>query len=898
MKKNTKKQFIKIFKGKVYIFILLFIFCFFRLAYNLSFNVTEFFVDWTSHPYFEIERILVSAVITFIFTHFLVMSSKRKFLKLAISKLYSCLCRIYLTNNNMIICKLIECFINIIFKGDFLTVKEQSHILEEILLELFEISKGNIAAHLFIISGDAHSGKTILAKKLINDIFTKEKYVQLFRKYNKSIFYYDFSCLGDGLEEIIKNYDNNYYDNYFLIFDNLHKLNDNQIKKLLKKIIREPDNAKCVLMLTRNINHIIEGELISEIDEKRKNHILITPRLSVLNFDDEYDFSSGFLEFTNELNLSQNLLNNNYIKFHLYYIYNIYKKNKNTLIKKLFHEMNKENYSDPIVKGFIFICCSALFTGTVDKKIIKKWIGRKNVILYLKTYIDMGVLNGFHGIETWEYSIHEKTARSYIQCICKNSEGSEICKNFFHFIFLNIKNELKYRYSIPFKEIYNINLFDQIVNKGHFQIIYEDILYIIEIFNLNKQNFGYELSVLNDRIGNFTLTKENILDLYNNTKNQKYLILLLHSDHTMFYHKDFYDIYNDMMKSNNIYIRFATNYWVLHIKMHQGKWNLDTYLRLCEILPDNLDAISNESYETSHVLRRFYFDCFRIYYLLGKNDFKCFNNLMNKIKKIKLYLNQKLDEFKIYECKFIYAHYIHYELLFKYYVLDKCYINQEEISFFDCNDTCNLIEKAVEYYYKAYNYFYDNKDKTYYYVLLRLCELAPGFVLHKIKNILIEEVSVEEFTQKEYKEILGIFDQFRDKCGIAENMIEYAAYAETFKMKFVLICKISNTTINIDFDKVINLCAKKAIEYHKLYNIQNFNEYGILRVKLLKSINDFLINQQYNTFYNELTTLLDYCIAKKYNREIALIKSIQKMKSRIEQKRLYDVIRFYPIVLQ
>lgn len=755
MKKNTKKQFIKIFKNKIYLFILLLILIIFKFSYEVSLKISTFFINWTSHPYFELERILISAVTTFIFTHSLHLFSKRKSLKLIISKTYSFLCRLYLTSSNQILCKVIECFVNIMYKGDFITVKEQSQILEEILLELFNISKGKGAAHLFIISGDAHSGKTVLAKKLVNDIFTKEKYSFILENYNRSIFYYDFSCSYEKLEEIIENYENNYYDRHFIIFDNLHKLNDDQIKKLLKKIIRMPNNAKCVLMLTRNINHIIEGELVSEIDKKRKEHIMITPRLSVLNFDQEYDPTNGFFEFVNELNINKNLLHNNYIKFHLYYVYFIYKRNHNPLIKRLFDAINNSEYTQPVLQGFVFICCSALFTGTVDKQIIRTWSKRKNVTLYLKNYIDMGILNGFYGLESWEYTIHEKTARSYLQFICKSSKGLELCRNYFRFLCLKTENELKYRYSLPFQELNSKQSFDLVINEGHFQILYEDILFVIHLFELNKENYNYELSILNDRIGRFSLTKENILRLYEHTKNEKYLILLLHSDHTMYYNENFFNKYNALRESSNNYLKFSTNYWIFHIKMHQGIWNLEKYVKLCEILPNDLDVISNQSYETSHMLRRFYFDSFRIYYLQGENNFILFNRLIKKTEKIKLYLKTKLNEFKIFEYKFIYAHYLQYELLYRYYSLDENYMDQGEINFFGCNNTNEIFEKAVEYYYKAYNYFFESKDKTYYYVLLRLCELNPGFVLCRITNTIDEEISIVKTKNLAFSRILS-----------------------------------------------------------------------------------------------------------------------------------------------
>lgn len=870
----------------------------YRLVYILSLKAINFFTNWSEHAFFEIEHILISAALTAGVTCVANIFSKRNIFKLLVSKLYSTLCKVYLISNNLVICKTIECFINIIYKGNFMPLREQSGIIEEILNDLTELSKGNQAPHLFIISGEAHSGKTILSKKLVNDIFTQKEYIQIFKKHNKSIFYYDFSCFNNQLEEILRNYKYGFYNRYLIIFDNIHKLNDYQIKRLLKAVIREPDKAVCVLMLTRDINYILEGELIAEIDARRKNNTITISRLSGLHFDVEYNFTGGFYDFLKELNINQQLFNNDYIKFHLYYVYHLYLKSKNASIKKMLVQINCRECNQSIMQGFTFICCCALFTGIVDKKIVKEWIKEKKATLNLKTYIDMGILNGFHGIESWEYSMHEKTAQSYITYICEADAGLKLCKEYFRFLYDHTEDEIQYRYSIPFDELYNEKLFDKIVNKGHFQILYDDILFLIKLFNLDKKKYNYELSILNDRAGNFKFTKEKILELYNETKNPKHLILLLHADHMMLYRESFIDEYKTMSESQDTYIKFATNYWISHVKMHQGEWNLEAYIRLCDILPDDLECISNASYEAAHVLRRYYFDCFRIYYLQGNNSFLYFKGLIDKTSKIKAYLNNKLDEYKIYEYKFIYAHYIHYELLFKYYVLNETYITQEELHFVECDNANDLINKATEFYFKSYNYFYENGDKTYHYVLLRLCELAPAFVLSRIENLDESYKPIKEFTEENYRNILGIFDKFRDECGIKENVLEYAAYAETYKLKFTIMCKLMCSDLGVNFDKIINNSAEAGIEYHKDYNHQYPNEYGILRIKILKLLNDYIDVKNKIKFSKELDSLLAICENKNYIREVKLLKTINKMGFEVEGKRLAEVIRFYPIVLQ
>lgn len=907
MRGNIKKQFIKIFKNKVYLLPIIFVLIIFLIIYLAIYFVFPVIVDhfthWEEQTYYEAERVFFSGMGASIFTIFGslfgMIFRKAKAYRLLMLKTYSTLLKCYLTSNSIIACKAIESFINIVYKGDFIPVTQQSDVLTTILSNLTEISKGDSSTRIFIISGEAHSGKTILSKKLVNDIFTKEEYLPIFKKFSKSIFYYDFSCFYNRLEEILRNYDNGYYNNYMVIFDNIHKLNDSQIKVLFDRVTSRPNNAIYTLMLTRDINYILEGELSTKIDKKREEHIISTSSLLPLQFSDAYNSESGFSDFVSRIGMNQCLLDDDYIKFHLYYVYHIYLRNQNSAIKELFSHISNHEYDSPFIQGFIFICCNALFTGVVDKRIVQKWIGRKNATLYLKNYINLGVLSGFRGIQTWEYSMHEKTARSYIAYICADDAGMKLCKKYFLFLYNNTFGEIKYRYSLPLNESCERISFDKIVSAGHFQSLCEDILFIIKLFGLDIKNYSYELGVLNDRIGNFNLTKETILSLYDDSKNPKYLILLLHADHMMYYHKSFFDIYNGMSKSKQTYIKFATNYWIYHINMHQGVWNLEEYAHLCDTLPDDLDFISNESYERYHVLRRYYFDCFRIYYLQGNNSYEDFQSLLNKMKKIGSYLCNRLDEYKYYEYKFIYAHYIHYELLFKYHVLGENYVSSDkEMQFVRCNAASDLKDKAIEIYHNAYNYFYENGDKTYHYVLLRLCELAPDYVLFHIERSVREPVSLNDFTEDHYRSIVRILDKFKVECGINEGMLEYAAYAETYKMKFAIMCRLMCSDMNLNFDSIINDSADNTIEYHNKYNSEYPNEYGILRVNLLRSINNFLAKHDYSSFGKELETFAEVCKTKKYNRESKLIATIQKMQSKITIKHLADVVRYYPIVLQ
>lgn len=861
-------------------------------------NLVSFFNNWQDNPYFEIQHIVITIIITAFFTFLTHKILNLNYMRAFISKVYGGLCRFYLTSSSIFICKLIESFIFIIYKGGILPIRVQSQIEEDILQMLSELSEGKMTDNVHIISGEAHSGKTILAKRLISDIISGEEYVQLLKYYNRSIFYYDFASFQENVDEIVKHYERNFYKNSIVIFDNVHKLNNDQIKLLLAVIIQSTSKAKCVLLFTRNIQHIIEGDLTREIRKGEQTHIISTSNLPKLHFEREFDANKKLENFITDLGIDKRLGENSFVRFHLYYMYHIYLRNHNHLVKKLFTQLKNASYSKPLLSGFIFICCSALFTGSVDKKILKKWIQPRNLHLYLNGYVEMGALNNFCGIASGELSIHETTARAYVEYICRHAQGREICLENFSFLAKNIeKDELKYRYLLPFYDDYARKLFKNIVKKGYFYTLNEDLKFVIHAFQLNVDDFHYEYGVLNDRIGHYQKNKEHIIQYFDQTKDDKALIQLLHADHTLFYKQNYHKKYLAMLESQNPYLHFATSYWIQHINMHEGIWNLNDFINIVDDCRD-CEEISKHSYEGYHVLRRFYFDCFRIFYLQGNGSLDNFFNMRERLSQIRFFLVDNLPEYENYENKFVYGHFIQYELLFRYHTLNNTYIEKKLLEFVGCENNDELRAKAVNYYYRAYKYFRKNGDKTQFYVYLRLCELAPEFVLANILGITDCEISLIDFSQKHYKTIIGEYDYFRDQCGIAEQIYEYAAFAETYKLKFNIVCKIFCQNVDENFDKLINDNANQAIKYHQQYNPEHPNQYGILRINLLRSLNNFLSFKNRQKLKKELNNMKKICQSQHFYRELQFINVIENMNYNISPKRLGEMIYYYPIVLQ
>lgn len=895
-KRQAQKQYVVLFRAGLYLLILLLIFIVFIGLNALLSSLGSRLNNWQEQPNFEFQKILLSAFLTAVFSIIVKLVFDINKVKV-LSKLYAFLCKQYFTCQSPIICKTIEIFINILYKGDFLPIQEQISLGQNILNDLKEISDGNHTSHLFLVNGEAHSGKTSLAKKIISDIFTKEDYINLLRSYRKSIFYYDFAFSQVCLEDILDGLKRGYYINKIVFFDNVHKLKNDEINLIIKHVVRYPDNAKYILLLTRDVSHILENDIIKEIEKNEKNHIIKIRNLPVLKFDNNFSKSKGFMDFISILNIDEQLMSNDFVKYHLFYIYYLYKRNKSKMTKRLFNQLNNFNFTDYLLKGFVFICTCALFTGIVNEDILKKWLKGKNASIFINTFVEIGIISKFQGIKISYYTLHEKTARTYIAYICKQQAGLKLCKEYFCFLYNNTDSELKYRYALPFEELRNKMDFDTVIRNGNFRILYEDINFIIDVFKLDKTLFEREIGLLNDRLGNFLLTKECVLDLYNQTKEEKYLITLLHADHMMYYSNDYQKKYIELTKSKDLYLNFASNYWVYHIKMHQGQWNFDLFINLCQVLPNKLEFIAKQSYDNFHVLRRFYFDCIRMYYLQGMASYDCFTELLKKIEFIGEYLEEKLPEFETYKYKFVYGHYIHYDLLFNFHILGKP-PTKAECEFVGCQKLSDYESKAIEYYYKAYNSFKRNGDKTADYVLLRMCEISPVFVLKHILKKVPSDLDLVELTEDEYYAITAVYDDFRDRCGIKEHVMEYAAFAETYKLKFTLLCKMLCPKLDIAFDSIIDECASSALKYHNEYNKKYSNAYGCVRIQIFTLLNNYLITGDSLTLQTEFEKIKNVCANNNYNRELSLINYMKMMNFNIKIDKMRKIVQYYPIVLQ
>ena len=805
--------------------------------------------------------------------------------------LYKKLSTFYLISSNAVICRLIEIFINIFYKGEFLELEKQTEICGKILEEIYHKNSNK----LFLVQGNAHSGKTILVQKIIRELYTNKKYILSLSRRSKSVFYYDFSHITPNffteLSNLISNY---YFEDKIVFFDNVHKLNIQQINNLFQICLNNSQKAKYMVILSRDIRYILSNDIKNLIDEKVSTNCLICDNLDEFNAnsicDDEY---SNFIKY---LNIENKSFYNDYVKLEMLYVYDIYRKRKSKFIFKLFNEIDNQSYSSSQLIQFAFICCASIFTGYFDIKQFKSWCKQTKCKSAIKHFLKSGLIIQFANIESDYYSLHEKAARSYVSYFCESVSGKALCEKIFYFLGNSYNDfNLKYRYFIPSRSM-DKKAFDKVILHGDYGALFEDTQYLIKTFSLNEFEFCKELGMLYDRLGEYKLTEENIRMLYNASNDDCYLITLLHANHMALFDSKLINKYKRLLKSTDPYLKFASNYWKQHIYMHYGKWNLTEFIELSEELITNLEYISSKSYEGFHLMRRYYFDCLRIYYLQGELNYDTMNRILKKFVILSDLLEAKISDFKYYSYKFVYAHFIHYDLLFKKEVLCES-ISSNELRFVQTSGIGNLREQAVQYYYKAYEGMKKNKDKTADYVLLRICELDPAFALSNIFHRCNK--SLELFSNDDYFDMISIYDDFKKEKGLRQGVQEYAAFAETYKVKFTLICQFCCPNITVDFNKQIDEYIANAKMYHDSYFVHGTNIYGKLRLDFYKSISEYVNgSHDYANLKRELERMNKICTENRFYREQKLITNILGQGKAIKPAYIKNIVTFYPIILQ
>ena len=123
--KDSKKQYIALFKIGFYLIIILLLIILF-ICINAAISLFEnIFYNWQDSPYFELQKILLSAFVTSVLGIIIKFAFHLDKIKKINSKLYSFLCNKYLISKSPVFCKAIESFICVFTKEVFCLYKSK-----------------------------------------------------------------------------------------------------------------------------------------------------------------------------------------------------------------------------------------------------------------------------------------------------------------------------------------------------------------------------------------------------------------------------------------------------------------------------------------------------------------------------------------------------------------------------------------------------------------------------------------------------------------------------------------------------------------------------------------------------------------------------------------------------
>lgn len=874
--------------------------------------------------------VLVSTFVTRCINNILFTKKKTRLSLKLKRRIYYNLNKRYLISEKFIVRALVPKMINVFLHSKPLNYYNQTDHISRLMDYL---GLPNKEKHIVWVTGEAYSGKTTIIFRFLEEL-TKKKFYYLFEEYEKQIYYFDLGSLSLDISIIRKNISNSVYENSLLILDNIHKLELKELKYIVTILENYHNNVKFIICLSRQLGDYCYNQ---ELSEKLTDFIKkYTEELNIKPIDNTFrihsqeqnirdeifaiidEKSDDFQSFCNKVIKSDQQTNlallvqcyNLYSSIHSIY----YKK----LIYNVFDTLNNIGRDIALNVTISFIIYATLFSGGFEIKWFYEYVNNEQnryIRFKAKKYFCSLQKCSFISIlcssDTEEIVFHEILARYYFELIDKNDNYSEINKSVIKFLeqknyrCMRFSNAWKYKILLP-DEAKDNRLFDKTLYIANFKTLLDDLYYIIKEKNYNESEFYRELGILSDRYGKLDDAADYFQKLLQIEFEPSVYINLIQVDHSKFSDEKIYSL---IANEKDPYIRVAAKYWKAHIDIHDGKFQEEDFFQLLDEWQGYKEKILDSyPYDGIHLLRRWYFDCFRVYYLSG-----VFNpSKLKRLISANLFKgNDNLPELEAYKYKFQYAFFIHYDMLFQKGFLNKL-MDQEvkewtssifEENFYDIysrgkeegkNEIDMIVDIAIKYYHTSSEGMKKIMDKSYRYTNLRIYELKLAYTHINPDDIIKNKKFIEEYIQN----------------SLEVKIDEYAAYGYTYLLKNYLVGLYTvfqeyddnpypNRELNNLFitDELIQECFDKIKFYHNRYRGNRENKYALFRLNIYKILYNYCQNNtSLEEVENTLRALCEDAIQMGYNRENLVIDYF--LKKGINRYNIYKFFKYYPLVLQ
>lgn len=796
----------------------------------------------------------------------------------------------------------ISYMVNLFYFHNRETIQTQQYVVNDILNSLSNTISSQ--KRVYWVKGSSYSGKTTTILNLLIDLISKAEYNQLFQKLDGNIVYFDLSKSDMSLENLIIEYEVERFSNCLIILDNLHKLSGRSCLKILKKVVLHNHAFALIILLRPPEEFLSENERVNEL----KTIIMENGIEYTLTPLESHDFiirqEEQFIAFCQSFFPLEQGGENSEIAIHLYTLY----------CKKAFDSFNllpeiqsflgrNDNIICTISSELQAIIACSLFTGSFNFKILVKCLPQISEIKCRKLMNKLTkigfVTNYPNSLE--DFYFHERIAKFYFKVSIKKAHYNNFYLELFQQLsktFASNNNSiLDFLYCMMAQDTIKAKkIFECVVNNVNFMNLYIEMQFLFEQKVCDIANYYKEIGILCDRCGKLKEARR-FYSLYLDTeRSADAFYKLVQIDHKSI--NKYPEIKLSALNSTNLYIKGLSNYWEIHVNMHHGIFEFQKLVNLADVLQEKVETIiADYPYDGLHLMRRLYFDLFRLYFLEGIFQPEKLRLFVGNRSKIFRILKSKLEEFEAYYIKFAVGMMLGQDILFSL-AIEKTGLNLEKYNFLFENrlvlehsktfDYRVIAKETIRIYSQAIEMFDKIGDKTAIFV---------KYHMYNIKLLLIDDGNFSE-CERFYEDYMAF--------ATRENILEYQAYAETFKLKMSLIQLSSPAIIesygNDQYDELKNIIKQKlelAQKYEELASPEAGNQYAQLRLNLYSVLFSFFIKKiSLQEFENEIKNIKEMAQERKYNRELKIIKYIEKYNYKLSPESIRIIFTFYPIVPQ
>lgn len=727
--------------------------------------------------------------------------------------------------------------INIFFKVKRVEIREQNTIVTELLNLLKDSDNG---PRIVFLTGSAYSGKTTTILMFLEELILNRNYSALYEKMGHKIYYYDFDS-NFSFESFNNDYVMSKYDNSILIIDNLHRESEKQFIQTIDLILSAGNKAYGIFVLFRKpeeflINQTMALNIYNSISDyciSVENNKALTPLNDKKVFYTRFN-EIKFQSFINSIGFSKiNITSRSVIYMHLYKIFQFYLKFHNRKVFYVFDILQGKVVDFTVRDAIIVIIMLCQYVGKFSREDyynVMKALGYGRFLSanVLNTLLSINFIEyGWYEMHSNQFILHEETAKVYLDYILQNASNYNIVVSVNEILYDSYQNTnilLAWYYSLLCRNsiIYNNHLFDLVLNQANIKSMLAAIGFYWKYMKNKPYSLYREYGVLNSIAGNEDLARRFLLHSFRLHPTPEVLLELFEVKHR--YYLEFEETIQKISINSNPYVNLGISYWKKHINMHLGNFDFLSYSSDASLILENMYWIQeHEPYEGEHLLRRWYFDYFKIFFLVGILNYNKINQNENSaLFTIRSVLKTKNKEFEYYNNVYVLADYIQYVLLFKMR-LKKIYPNKAELEFIGkLNEEeayftqCKLQDYAKELYDNSIQLMKKNGDHAYWHVINREIDLM---LQNDSCDFEMVEAMLECYMQH----------AFEIRC------YEYVAYAHMFLMKTKLIRQLVYA-----HEEEKNTQIKEHIEnfrryYHK-HNPFRKNLYAEIRLKLFEAI--------------------------------------------------------------